>query len=197
MDRDPAVSLSRTSVNHVEDTMNRAHHRATTNLLVVQLDAGGPLNVAGDRVLVVAPAVNSRLRRWVSDEDGARRAAADRLAEYLEALEQVGVHASGRIGDADAVQAIADTLPTFRADAIVIAARDERTRRRARDVATRARRRFGLPVVDACAPVRRAAQPSARTPTDAAGIDPASRSLGWRQNPSTQGEKTCIGTNTS
>jgi len=157
MDRDPAVSLSRTSVNHVEDTMNRAHHRATTNLLVVQLDAGGPLNVARDRVLVVAPAVNSRLRRWVSDEDGARRAAADRLADYLEALEQGGVHASGRIGDADAVQAIADTLPIFRADAIVIAASNERSRRRARDVATRARRRFGLPVVDACAPVRRAA----------------------------------------
>src|SRR3954469_24566863 len=71
------------STNHWEDTMTTNHDRPTTNLLVVQLDEGGPLNVSGDAILVVAPALNSRLRRWISDEDDARRAAEDRLAGYL------------------------------------------------------------------------------------------------------------------
>ena len=136
--------------------MTTAHH-TTLNVLVVQLDEGGPVNVAGDSVVVVAPAVNSRLRRWASDEDHARGAAEDRLAAYLDRLERAGVHASGRVGDSDAVQAIADTLPTFAADAIVIASQHERSRRLARDVARSARRRFGLPVVHAEAPLARAA----------------------------------------
>ena len=137
--------------------MTRAHHRATTNVLVVQLDEGGPLNFGGHRVLVVTPAVNSRLRRWVSDDDDARRTAEARLAKYLEALERVGVHASGRIGDGDVVQAIADALSTFPADEIVIAARDERSRLLARDVARRARRQFRPPVVQAAESLRIAA----------------------------------------
>jgi len=37
-------------------------------------------------VLVVAPALNSRLRHWVSDEDRARRDAALRLGAYLQEL---------------------------------------------------------------------------------------------------------------
>jgi hypothetical protein len=127
--------------------MNELSADIPTNVLVIQLDDGGPLNVSGDRILVVAPAVNSRLRRWVSDDDGARRTADDRLAAYLDALGRAGVGATGRIGDADPAQAIADALVTFAADAIVIAAHDERSRRLAHDVARRTRQRFGLPVV--------------------------------------------------
>jgi len=134
--------------------MTTNHDRPTTNLLVVQLDEGGPLNVSGDAILVVAPALNSRLRRWISD---ARRAAEDRLAGYLARLERAGVRASGRIGDADAVQAIADTLPTFAADAIVFAAHEDGSRRLAHHAARRARRRFGLPVIHAEPAVARAA----------------------------------------
>jgi nucleotide-binding universal stress UspA family protein len=119
------------------------------NVLVIALDAAGPLNTADDCVLVVAPAVNSRLRHWLSDDGDARRAAEERLEAYVDRLERAGVHASGRIGDADPVQAIADTLRTFPADEVVIAAHRERSRRLAREVATRARKRFELPIVDA------------------------------------------------
>src|SRR5438270_7877817 len=77
------------------------------------------------RVLVVAPALNSRLRHWVSDEDDARRAAESRLARCLESLGAVGIDARGRIGDPDPLQAIADGLALFPADEIVIPAYDE------------------------------------------------------------------------
>src|SRR4029077_6630102 len=43
------------------------------NVLIVALDAATPPEVPDPAVLVVAPALNSWLRRWVSDEDDARR----------------------------------------------------------------------------------------------------------------------------
>jgi hypothetical protein len=116
-------------------------------VLVVALDAAGPLSFTADSVLVIAPAVNSRLRRWLSDDDDARRMAEERLEAYVDRLECAGVRTSGRVGDADPVQAIADALATFAADAIVIAAHPERSRRLGGDVAERARKRFALPIV--------------------------------------------------
>jgi hypothetical protein len=71
-------------------------------------------------VLVVCPALNSPLRHWASDEDGARAEAERRLSESLAALAAAGVEARGEIGDADPVQAIDDALRTFGADEIVI-----------------------------------------------------------------------------
>ena len=50
------------------------------NVLVVALDAVIPTHLSGTNVLVVAPALNSWLRRWLSDEDGARRRAEERAA---------------------------------------------------------------------------------------------------------------------
>jgi nucleotide-binding universal stress UspA family protein len=115
------------------------------NVLVIALDTGGPLDVSDADVFVVAPALNSRLRHWLSDDDGARRTAAERLAACLDRLERVGVHAKGKVGDADPLQAIADALPTFAADEIVIAAHPERSR----GLASRARERFALPILPA------------------------------------------------
>ena len=43
------------------------------NVLIIALDRFTPVPVANADVLVVAPALNSRLHRWLSDEDGARR----------------------------------------------------------------------------------------------------------------------------
>jgi nucleotide-binding universal stress UspA family protein len=119
------------------------------NVLVIALDAGGPLEVRDAEVLVVAPAVNSRLRRWLSDDDQARRVAEERLAACVDRLERAVVHASGRVGDADPVQAIADALATFAADQVMIAAHPGRSSGLGRDVARRARSRFRLPIVDA------------------------------------------------
>jgi hypothetical protein len=116
------------------------------NVLVVVLDSAAPLDVHDADVLAVAPALNSRLRHWLNDDAEARRIAEERLAACLDRLERTGSHASGRIGDADPVQAIADALPTFAADEIVIAAHAGRTSRLGHDVAERARRRFAVPV---------------------------------------------------
>src|SRR4051812_5093557 len=104
------------------------------------------------QVLVIAPALNSRLRRWTSDEDGARAAAEARLLRCLTRLRQHGVQAEGIVGDADPLQAVADTLPAFRADELVIATGSEPGARRLhRAVVERARMRFDLPVVHVAA----------------------------------------------
>lgn len=72
-------------------------------------------------VHVVCPALNSKLRHWTSDEDGARGAAQARLERSLDRLRAAGLGASGEVGDADPVQAIEDSLRVFGADDIVLA----------------------------------------------------------------------------
>ena len=114
------------------------------NVLVIALDAEA-VEVGDAEVLVVAPALNSRLRHWLSDEDGARRRAEERVAAYVDRLVRAGAHARGSVGDADPVQAIADALVTFAADEIVIAADAEHSHR----LASLARKRFALPIVQA------------------------------------------------
>src|SRR6201989_3423121 len=52
-------------------------------------------------VVVVAPALNSRLRHWLSDEDPARDAAQRRLDGCLGALDRAGVRVDGWGGGAD------------------------------------------------------------------------------------------------
>src|SRR5436190_6682411 len=105
------------------------------NVLVIALDAASPLDLDDADVFVVAPALNSRLRHWLSDDGGARRVAGERLAACLERLQRIGLQATGRVGDADPLQAVADTLSTFAADEIVIAAHPERSRGLAEKVA--------------------------------------------------------------
>jgi nucleotide-binding universal stress UspA family protein len=102
--------------------------------------------VANAEVLVVAPALNSRLHRWLSDEDAARRTAEDRVTTWVDQLRDAGVPVQGRVGDGEPLQAIADALVTFNADEIVIVARSDRASRRADELVSKARRRFGLPV---------------------------------------------------
>ncbi|HEX4735203.1 MAG TPA: hypothetical protein VH247_12370 [Thermoleophilaceae bacterium] len=104
---------------------------------------------AGDMptdVLVVAPALNSRLRHWLSDEDGAREAAEERLARSIERLGFDGIPAYGWVGGADPLEAIADALAVFDADQLIISTHPEaRSNWLARDVVRRAEERFGLP----------------------------------------------------
>jgi hypothetical protein len=102
---------------------------------------------SGAEVLVVCPALNSRLRHWLSDEDGARAAARKRLAESLAALAARGVTARGEIGDADPIAAARDALRTFPADEIVIATHPPgRSNWLEKDVVNRARAAFHVPV---------------------------------------------------
>jgi nucleotide-binding universal stress UspA family protein len=130
---------------------------ATRHVLVVALDAVMPAELPDADVLVVAPALNSWLRHWLSDDDAARRRAQERAAAFVGLLERHSAHVEGRVGDADPLQAIADGLATFPADEIVIAAQRERSTRPADDLVSRARDRFALPVLRAEEPLPHAA----------------------------------------
>ena len=72
-------------------------------------------------VLVVVPALNSRLRHWLSDIDDAVARAHERLEVALADLRTRGVSARGEVGDANPLVAIDDALARFPASAIVIA----------------------------------------------------------------------------
>lgn len=74
----------------------------------------------GGRVHVVAPALNGRLRHYVSGVDDAVRAATERLARALHHLHAEGVEATGEIGDSDPLIAAEDALRTFPAELVVV-----------------------------------------------------------------------------
>jgi hypothetical protein len=98
-------------------------------------------------ILVVCPALNSPLRHWASDEDGARAEAERRLAASLSALAAEGVDARGEVGDADPVQAMDDALRTFGADEIVISTHPPgRSNWLEKEVIGRARKRYPVPI---------------------------------------------------
>ena len=98
-------------------------------------------------VLVVCPALNSQVRHWASDEDGARAAAQRRLDASLAGLRQAGVHARGEVGDGDPLQAMEDALRTFCADEIVISTHPEgRSNWLERGIVAAAEERFDLPI---------------------------------------------------
>ena len=100
-----------------------------------------------EEVLVVCPALNSQVRTWASDEDGARAAAQKRLDASLARLRQDGVQARGEVGDGDPLQAIEDALRTFVPDEIVISTHPEgRSNWLERNVVGAARDRFDLPI---------------------------------------------------
>jgi hypothetical protein len=100
-----------------------------------------------EHILVVCPALNSQVRTWASDEDGARSAAQDRLDASLARLRQDGVQAKGEVGDGDPLQAIEDALRTFGADEIVISTHPVgRSNWLERNVVGDARDRFDVPI---------------------------------------------------
>jgi len=114
-------------------------------VIVVAIDPVVPADLAHAEVLVVAPALNSWLRHWLSDEDPARRRANERLAVVVGELQRVVEHVEGRIGDADPLQAIAGALPSGQADEIVVSVGRERSAEHIADLVIRARERFALP----------------------------------------------------
>jgi membrane protein implicated in regulation of membrane protease activity len=98
-------------------------------------------------VLVVAPALNSPLKHWVSDEDGARVAAQERLDASIARLAEFGIEARGEVGDAEPLQALEDALRTFGADEIVISTHPEgRSHWLEQGLVSQARERFEVPI---------------------------------------------------
>jgi len=104
---------------------------------------------SGDaEVAIVAPALNSRLRHWCSDEDEARHAAELRLSHCVNRLGETGIDAEGWVGDADPLQAIADAVHAAPVELLIVSTHPEsRSNWLAHGIVERARRRFGLPVV--------------------------------------------------
>jgi hypothetical protein len=101
-------------------------------------------------VRVVAPTLTGRLRSWTSDIDAAARSADERRRAIVESIQTTGQRASkGSVGDEDPLQAIADALAVFPADALILAVRTPDTQnRRERRLGERARARFNLPVTE-------------------------------------------------
>ncbi|MGL6280421.1 MAG: hypothetical protein ACRC50_12810 [Gaiella sp.] len=103
--------------------------------------AGRPVEV-----LVVAPALGSRLARWTSD-DAAYADAQQHLDATVAALRRAGIEARGHVGSHDPVQAADDGLRELRADEIVFATHPPETASRLEeDVIEAARERYALPV---------------------------------------------------
>jgi hypothetical protein len=75
---------------------------------------------AGAEVLVVAPALNTRLRFWLSDPDSAIERAEEVQEETVERMDEDGIDAVGDTGESDPMLAIQDALTTFPADEIVL-----------------------------------------------------------------------------
>ncbi len=98
-------------------------------------------------VLLVCPALNSRVRTWTSDEDGARAAAQSRLDASLAQLAESGVTARGEIGDGDPLQALEDALREFPADEIVLSTHPPgRSHWLEQGVVELARQRYDVPI---------------------------------------------------
>jgi universal stress protein family protein len=98
-------------------------------------------------VLVVCPALNSRLPALAPENSRARREVEKRLAASLEALAAADIRASGSLGDSDPVQAIEDALTTFHADEVIVSTHPAgRSRWLEQGVVERASALFDLPI---------------------------------------------------
>lgn len=82
----------------------------------------------GAEVLVIAPALNTRVRYWLSDPDSAIERAEEVQEETVERMDEEGFDAAGDTGESDPLLAIHDALATFPADEIVLFTHASRSR---------------------------------------------------------------------
>ena len=100
-----------------------------------------------EEMLLVCPALNSRVRTWTSDEDPARAEAQSRLDASLARLGEAGVSVRGEIGDGDPLQALEDALREFPADEIVVSTHPPgRSHWLEQGVVEQARHRYDVPI---------------------------------------------------
>lgn len=110
---------------------------------------------------LVVPALNSRLRHWLSDVDGAVALARGRRNTAAAALASHGLAVTAEVGDSAPLLALEDALSQFAADEIVISTLPrDRSHWLEQGLAERARERFGLPVSHVVADERPAQRPS-------------------------------------
>jgi hypothetical protein len=121
--------------------------------------------LGGTEVLLVAPALTTRLRYWLSDEDAGISEAGERLRASAAQLRAEGVMVDGAVGDADPLLAIDDAVRTFGPEQIIIATHSEgRSNWLERGLVVQARERWDIPithveVLDATTTVTRTREP--------------------------------------
>jgi hypothetical protein len=96
--------------------------------------------------LVIAPTHDGVATPWYIDEDAARADAVHRLRACVACLSLEGIRACGQLGDPDPVQAIADALHQFPADAILLVSTAQPPGWPYQRVIDRIRRRFDQPI---------------------------------------------------
>jgi hypothetical protein len=103
-----------------------------------------------DEVRVVAPMLTSRLQSWVSDIDAAAAGADERMNAIVGSIGESGQRAArGRVGDEDPLQAVADALAEFPADALILAVHaPDVANWRERRFSEKVRAHFDLPVTE-------------------------------------------------
>jgi hypothetical protein len=122
-----------------------ANQTATSPTLIAELHARaerGPVQFH-----LVVPALNSHLRHWLSDTDGAVSAARDRGEDAVAVLKSHGLPVSVEVGDSVPLHAIGDALAQFPADEIVISTlAPSRSHWLEHNLVELARGRFAVPV---------------------------------------------------
>jgi hypothetical protein len=126
-----------------------------SNELIADRPGGVPEVVSkqvrdADEVRVVVPALTGRLQSWLSDIDGAVVEADTRMQDLVGDIRSTGhpgIH--GQVGDEDPLQAVADALADFPADAIIISVHpSDEANWRERRLGEKVRARFGLPLTE-------------------------------------------------
>lgn len=79
----------------------------------------------GGRVIIIAPALSSRLKYVFSDVDGPREQARERLVASVEALRKSGIDAEGEVGDVNPVRAFEDAVAVYDPDAVLVSTHPE------------------------------------------------------------------------
>jgi hypothetical protein len=85
----------------------------------------GDMVAEGGEILVVAPALSSRLEYLFSDVDEPRVHAKERLTESLKLMAEDGIQADGAVGDSNPVRAFQDAVAVFEPDAVVVSTHPE------------------------------------------------------------------------
>lgn len=102
---------------------------------------------AASEILVVAPALPSRLDWLASDTDRTREAADDRLREVVEQVSDGETDVSGQVGADDPLLAFEDAVHDFAPDHILIGLRSsERSGWQESGLVDQVLQKFGIPV---------------------------------------------------
>jgi hypothetical protein len=83
------------------------------------------LTADGGRVIIVAPALSSRLKYVFSDVDEPRAEAQGRLDASIKLLHDSGIDAEGEVGDANPVRAFEDAVSIYDPDGVLVSTHPE------------------------------------------------------------------------